>query len=31
MYDPGVDRHEWESEMAALDDELRADPTSALP
>jgi hypothetical protein len=31
MYDPGVDRHEWESEMAALDDELREDPTSALP
>lgn len=31
MYDPGVDRHEWESEMAALDEELRDDPTSALP
>jgi hypothetical protein len=31
MFDSGVDRHEWESEMAALDDELRNDPTSALP
>jgi hypothetical protein len=31
MYDPGVDRHEWETEMASLDDELRDDPTSALP
>ena len=31
MYDPGVDRHEWEGEMASLDEELRDDPTSALP
>ena len=31
MYDRGVDRHEWESEMASLEDELRDDPTSALP
>jgi hypothetical protein len=31
MYDPGVDRHEWESEMAALDEELRDDPAFALP
>jgi hypothetical protein len=31
MYDPGADRHEWESEMAALDEELRDDSTSALP
>ena len=31
MYDQGVDRHEWESEMAMLEDELRDDPTSALP
>jgi hypothetical protein len=31
MYDPGVDRHEWESEMASLDEELRDDPASALP
>ena len=31
MYDPGVDRHEWESEMAALDEELHEDPAAALP
>ena len=31
VYDPGVDRHEWEGEMASLEDELREDPTSALP
>jgi hypothetical protein len=31
MYNPGVDRHEWESEMAALDEELREDPAAALP
>jgi hypothetical protein len=31
MYDPGLDRHEWESEMAALEDDLRDDPASALP
>ena len=31
MHEPGVDRHEWESEMASLDDELRSDPGSALP
>jgi hypothetical protein len=26
-----VDLHEWESEMAALDQELRDDPAAALP
>jgi hypothetical protein len=31
MYDPGVDRHEWESEWQALDDDLRDDPAGALP
>ena len=31
MYDPGLDRHEWESEWQALEDELRADPAGALP
>jgi hypothetical protein len=31
MYDAGVDRHEWESEMASLNEELRDDPTEALP
>src|SRR5581483_3125855 len=31
MYEPGLDRHEWESEMAALEDDLRDDPAAALP
>ena len=31
MDDPGLDRHEWESEMAALEDELRESPAEALP
>lgn len=31
MYEPGLDRHEWESEMAALDEDLRDDPAAALP
>jgi hypothetical protein len=31
MFEPGLDRHEWESEMAALEDDLRDDPAAALP
>ena len=31
MYDPGLDRHEWESELQALEDDLRDDPADALP
>ena len=31
MYDPGLDRHDWESEWQALDDDLRTDPAQALP
>jgi hypothetical protein len=31
MYDPGLNRHEWESEWEALDDDLRTDPAHALP
>jgi hypothetical protein len=31
MYDPGLDRHDWESEWQALEDDLRADPAQALP
>jgi hypothetical protein len=30
MYEPGLDRHEWESEMAALEDDIRTDPAEAL-
>jgi len=31
MVEPGLDRHEWESEMEALEDELRDNPAEALP
>jgi iron uptake system EfeUOB component EfeO/EfeM len=31
MYDPGLNRHEWESEWESLEDELRTDPDHALP
>ena len=31
MYDPGLERHEWESEWQALEDDLRTDPAQALP
>jgi iron uptake system EfeUOB component EfeO/EfeM len=31
MYDPGLDRHEWESEWEALDEDVRTDPAHALP
>ena len=31
MVEPGLDRHEWESEMQALEDELRENPAEALP
>ena len=30
MYEPGLDRHEWENEMAALEDDLRTEPAEAL-
>jgi hypothetical protein len=29
--DPGLDRHEWESEFQALEPELEASPREALP
>jgi len=29
--EPGLDRHEWESEMAILEDDLRTSPVDALP
>jgi hypothetical protein len=31
MWEPGLDRHEWESEMQALEDEMRENPAEALP
>ena len=31
MPDPGLDRHEWESEMQALEPELEDAPADALP
>jgi hypothetical protein len=31
MRDPGLDRHDWESEYASLDAALRDDPRGALP
>jgi hypothetical protein len=31
MWEPGLDRHEWESEMQALADEMRENPAEALP
>ena len=31
MFEPGLDRHEWESEMQALEDQLAESPAEALP
>ena len=31
VYDPGVDRHEWESELQALEDQLAENPAESLP
>jgi hypothetical protein len=31
MHDPGIDRHEWESEMEALAEQLGESPAEALP
>ena len=30
MFEPGLNRHEWESEMASLEEDLRDDPGGAL-
>jgi hypothetical protein len=30
MYEPGLDRHEWESEWAGLEDDVRTDAGEAL-
>ena len=31
MQEPGLDRHEWESEMQALEEDLETSPAEALP
>jgi hypothetical protein len=31
MFEPGLDRHEWDSEWQTLEDDLRTDPAQALP
>jgi len=31
VYDPGLDRHEWESELEALEDQLGENPAESLP
>ncbi len=31
MDDPGLDRHDWESEWEALDEDVHSDPAGALP
>ena len=31
MWEPGLDRHEWESEMQGLEDDMRESPAEALP
>jgi len=30
MYEPGLDRHEWESEMQGIEDQLHDSPAEAL-
>ena len=31
MFDPGLDRHDWESEMQALEEQLGDSPAETLP
>ena len=31
MYEPGIDRHDWESQWEALEEDVHADPANALP
>jgi hypothetical protein len=31
MLEPGLDRHEWESELQSLEEELRSNPAEMLP
>jgi hypothetical protein len=30
-FDPGLNRHEWESEFASIEEDLHDDPDNALP
>jgi hypothetical protein len=31
MQEPGLDRHDWQTQLEQLDDDLRSDPADALP
>jgi hypothetical protein len=31
MHEPGLDRHQWETELQGLEEDLRADPFQGLP
>jgi 5'-deoxynucleotidase YfbR-like HD superfamily hydrolase len=31
MTEPGIDRHEWEAEMSALEEQLGENPAESLP
>jgi len=31
MQEPGLDKHDWQSELASLEDSVRDDPIGALP
>jgi hypothetical protein len=31
MHEPGLDEHDWATQLEGLDDELRSDPVDALP
>jgi hypothetical protein len=31
VFEPGLDRHDWESELRALEDQLAENPAEALP
>jgi hypothetical protein len=31
VYEPGLDRHEWESELQGLEDQLAENPAESLP
>src|SRR4051812_7548988 len=31
VFEPGIDRHEWESQWAVLEEDLETDPAETLP